>query len=65
MLVAVGGGLPGPGFTFIADESVGADLWQALTAQVGKRASKHSGDVIDGAVGLNLAVVGWVDGDVK
>ena len=34
VIVAVGGGLPGPGYTFIADESVGADVWRALTSQV-------------------------------
>ena len=40
MIVAVGGGLPGPGYTFIADESVGADVWRALTSQV--RAHTHT-----------------------
>ncbi|KAI3429808.1 hypothetical protein D9Q98_010121 [Chlorella vulgaris] len=35
VIVAVGGGLPGPGYTFIADESVAADVWRVLTAQDG------------------------------
>ena len=35
VIVAVGGGLPGTGYTLIADESVGADLWRIMTAQVG------------------------------
>ena len=35
VIVAVGGGLPGPGYTFIADESVAADAWKLLTDQVG------------------------------
>lgn len=39
MIVAAGGGLPGPGYTFIADESVATDLWRVLTAQV-TRASR-------------------------
>jgi hypothetical protein len=34
VIVAVGGELPGPGYTFIADESVAADVWRVLTAQV-------------------------------
>lgn len=34
VIVAKGGGLPGPGYTFIADESVAVDVWRALTAQV-------------------------------
>jgi hypothetical protein len=33
VIVAAGGGLPGPGYTFIADESVAADLWRVLTSQ--------------------------------
>ena len=32
--MAAGCGLPG-GYTFIADESVGTDLWRALTSQEG------------------------------
>ncbi|PSC70551.1 Aminomethyltransferase folate-binding domain-containing isoform B [Micractinium conductrix] len=35
VIVAVGGGLPGTGYTLIADESVGADLWRIMTAQEG------------------------------
>lgn len=35
MIVVSGGGLPGPGYTLIADESVATDVWRALTSQVG------------------------------
>ena len=35
VIVMSGGGLPGPGYTFIADESVATDVWRALTSQVG------------------------------
>lgn len=34
VIVAVGGGLPGPGYTLIADETIGAELWKTLTAVV-------------------------------
>lgn len=35
VIVVSGGGLPGPGYTLIADESVATDVWRALTSQVG------------------------------
>lgn len=35
MIVAAGGGLPGPGYTLIADEAVAADVWRSVTAQEG------------------------------
>lgn len=36
VVVAVGGGLvPGEGFTLVADEAIGGDLWRALSGQVG------------------------------
>lgn len=36
VIVVVGGGLElGSGYTFIADESIGVDVWRALTSQVG------------------------------
>ena len=31
MIVAVGGGLAGPGYTLIPDEAAAAELWRALT----------------------------------
>lgn len=34
MIAAAGGGLPGPGYTFICDESVAAALWKALAVLV-------------------------------
>lgn len=34
VIAAAGGGLPGPGYTFICDESVAAPLWKALAAVV-------------------------------
>ncbi|PRW61168.1 glycine cleavage system T [Chlorella sorokiniana] len=35
VIVVSGGGLSGPGYTLIADESVAADVWRALTSQEG------------------------------
>ncbi|KAI7836281.1 hypothetical protein COHA_009869 [Chlorella ohadii] len=35
VIVMAGGGLPGPGYTFIVDESVATDVWRALTSQEG------------------------------
>lgn len=34
VLVALGCGLPSPGFTLLADASAAGELWAALTAQV-------------------------------
>lgn len=33
VIVIVGGGLPGPGYTLIVEESVAADLWRVLAAR--------------------------------
>lgn len=43
MIVVSGGGLPGPGYTLIADESIATDVWRALTSQVSKTAVLRKG----------------------
>lgn len=36
VIAASGGGLPGPGYTFICDESMAAPLWKALSGVVSR-----------------------------
>lgn len=50
MIVAVGGGLPGPGYTLICDESIGANVWKALAAQVPLEARLVDGSLVDGSL---------------
>lgn len=66
MIAAAGGGLPGPGYTFICDESVAAALWKALAALVSVVAAGWS---VGSELGLGTfvclcIVVGGVAGNV-